>query len=126
AFHSIFVIDPLYTIPLLITTLIILFLNRKSQLRAKINRWGLIISSIYLFSTLLNKLIVHNIFEQDLKRQNISYLEVQTRPAPFSNILWSANVERKEDFLLGYYSHLDENQQIAYSSIPKNHHLLFP
>src|SRR5690606_20315528 len=25
-----------------------------------------------------------------------------------------------------YYSHLDESQQIAYSSIPKNHHLLFP
>lgn len=126
AFHSIFVIDPLYTLPLLITVLTVLFMNRKSPRRAAINKWGLIISSIYLFSTLLNKMIINSTFEQDLKKQGISYLELQTRPAPFSTILWSANVERKDDFLLGYYSYLDDRPTIAYSKIPKQHELLYP
>ncbi len=123
AFKSIFVIDPLYTLPFL--TFLILAMRRKKEdpKRTKFNRLGLIVSTAYLMLTLVLKFIAHRQFVEDLEQQGIFYSRIDTRPTPLNTILWSANVEAEKDFLIGYYSFFDE-EMIRFEPVPKNHHYL--
>ncbi|MGJ8684949.1 MAG: metal-dependent hydrolase [Nonlabens sp.] len=123
AFKNIFVIDPLYTIPFLVFLIFAMRQKRTSPKRAFYNNMGLIVSSSYLVITLLLKWAAFHQFETALENQNISYLQIDTRPAPLNTILWSANVETDNAYLLGNYSFFD-SQPISFERYPKNHELL--
>lgn len=119
AFNSIFVIDPLYTFPFLLCTLIVLFLKRDSAIRRRLNWVGLAISTTYLLLTLVIKEIVHQKFEEALKEQGIAYTKISTRPAPLNTILWNANVETEDTYRIGDYSFFDTHP-IRFTIYPKN------
>lgn len=119
AFNSIFVIDPFYTLPFLILTVITLFKKRTSVSRRKINRFSLILSSFYLINTLILKSFINMRFESALEDQNIEYLKLSSRPAPFSVLLWNANIETEDAYLIGDYSFFD-TQPIEFKTYPKN------
>ena len=123
AFKNIFVIDPLYTLPFLVFLIFAMTQKRTSKKRKFYNKIGLIVSSSYLALTFLLKWTAFNQFELALKNQNIDYLEIDTRPSPLNTILWSANVQTKDSYLLGNYSFFD-SQPITFSKYPKNHNLL--
>ncbi|WP_237276843.1 metal-dependent hydrolase [Tenacibaculum ovolyticum] len=123
AFKNIFVIDPLYTLPFLVFLIFAMTQKRTSEKRRFYNKMGLIISSSYLVLTLLLKWIAFNQFETALKNKNIAYSEIDTRPSPLNTILWSANVQTEDSFLLGNYSFFD-TQPITFTKYPKNHNLL--
>lgn len=123
AFQNIFVVDPLYTLPFLVFLILAMQQKRTSGKRRLYNNLGLVVSSSYLILTFLLKWLAFNQFEKALKDQNISYLELDTRPSPLNTILWSANVETKNTFLLANYSFFD-TESILFESYPKNHHLL--
>lgn len=123
AFKNIFVIDPLYTLPFLVFLIFAMTQKRTSEKRRFYNKMGLIISSSYLVLTLLLKWIAFNQFETALKNQNIAYSEIDTRPSPLNTILWSANVQTEDSFLLGNYSFFD-TQPITFTKYSKNHNLL--
>lgn len=123
AFKNIFVIDPLYTLPLLTGLILAMFQKRESPKRRKYNRLGLLISSGYLLLTLFLKGITFLKFEQALEDQKIPYLEMETRPTAMNSILWAANVKTEDSFLIGYYS-LFDTEPIRFVEHPKNHHLL--
>uniref|UniRef100_A0AB33KSA1 Metal-dependent hydrolase n=1 Tax=Tenacibaculum sp. Pbs-1 TaxID=3238748 RepID=A0AB33KSA1_9FLAO len=123
AFKNIFVIDPLYTLPFLVFLLMAMFQRKGTAKRTKYNNLGLIISSSYMAITLVIKGITYSKFSHALKEQGISYKEIETKPTPFNTILWSANVETNDAYLIGYYSFFD-TKPIEFYSYPKNHHLL--
>lgn len=123
AFKTIFVIDPLYTIPFLVFLILAMCQKRISEKRKKYNRIGLYVSSSYLLLTFLLKGLAFVQFEQALEEQNISFLELDTRPSPLNTILWSANVETEGAYLLANYSFFD-SQPISFTEYPKNHELL--
>ncbi|KPM33581.1 Membrane-bound metal-dependent hydrolase [Croceitalea dokdonensis DOKDO 023] len=123
AFQSIFVIDPLYTLPFLIFLILAIRQSQISQKRRKLNRLGIIISSCYLLATLGLKALAHQKFITALQQQGISYSELDTRPAPMNTILWMANIDTKDAYLIGEYSFFD-SQEITFRTIPKNHELL--
>ncbi|WP_432411880.1 metal-dependent hydrolase [Rasiella sp. SM2506] len=123
AYKNIFVIDPLYTLPFLVFLILALRRKRDDPKRRKLNNLGLYISSGYLLLTLLLKGITFLKFENALAAQNIAYTEIETKPAPLQSILWTANVETEDAFLIGYYS-LFDSQAINFGSHPKNHGLL--
>ncbi|MDP4953930.1 MAG: hypothetical protein NWQ53_09830, partial [Flavobacteriales bacterium] len=55
------------------------------------------------------------------------YIQLTTRPAPLNTILWIANVELEDEYLLTYRSLLDdEADPIQWVSVKKNWHLLEP
>jgi inner membrane protein len=58
-------------------------------------------------------------FESALEDQNIEYLKLSSRPAPFSVLLWNANVETEDAYLIGDYSFFD-TKPIAFKTYPKN------
>lgn len=123
AFKSIFVIDPLYTLPFLLFLILAMFQKRDAPKRRLYNKVGIIISSSYLLLTFVLKGMAFNEFEMALKDQHIEYSEIETKPAPFNTILWSANVETKNNYLIGYYSFFD-TRPIHFVTYPKNHDLL--
>lgn len=106
ALKTIFVIDLFYTVPLLIS--LIYVYRTKVQILRRTYMWrGIIISSAYLLLSCGIKLFALNKFENALQQQNISYTEIIVKPTAFNTILWNANVETKEGYLLGDYSLLD-------------------
>ncbi|EGV44844.1 metal-dependent hydrolase [Bizionia argentinensis JUB59] len=123
AFKTIFVIDPLYTVPFLVFLLLAMFQKRTSKKRQLYNRMGLILSTSYLACTILLKWLAFNQFEKALESQNISYNKLDTRPSPLNTILWNANVETDDAFLLGSYSFFD-TQPITFETYQKNHDVI--
>ncbi len=123
AFQNIFVIDPLYTLPFLVFLIITMFQKRNSVKRRRYNHLGLIISSAYLVLTFILKGFAYKQFTDNLEAQEIAYKEMDIRPAPFSTVLWTANIEVDDAYLIGNYSFLD-SQPIQFVSYPKNRSLL--
>lgn len=118
ALKTIFVIDPLYTLPLLIA-LVLVWRSKGYQLRAKYVRRGLYFSSAYLVLSCSIKLFAVYQFEKALTVQNITYNELIVKPTAFNLILWNANVATKDGYLLSDYSLLD-TKPIAFTAYSKN------
>lgn len=123
AYKNIFVIDPLYTLPFLVFLILAMLQKRGSVKRRRFNNLGLIVSSTYMLLTLILKGITYSKFESALKKQNIAYAALETKPSPLNAILWTANVETEGAFLIGDYSFFD-TKPIQFSSHPKNHDAL--
>ncbi len=120
AYKNIFVIDPLYTLPLLVGLVLAVFQKKESTKRRRYNNIGLLLSSAYMVLSLALKGVTYLKFEAALKDQNIAYTAMDTKPSPMNTILWTANVETNDAFLIGDYSFFD-TQAIRFSSHPKNH-----
>jgi len=126
AFHNIFVIDPLYTLPFLFCIIMVLFYKRTDSRRRFWNTAGLTISSLYMLLTLVNKYIVTSVFTESLREQHISCQRLTTKPTPFNSILWNVTAETDSGYYIGYYSLPDKSRDIKFSFFRKNHELLAP
>ncbi len=123
AYKNIFVIDPLYTVPFLIFLILAMLQKRGSIKRRRFNNLGLIISSAYMLLTIVLKGITYQKFKNELSEQRIDYITLQNKPSPFNTILWTANVETEDSFLIGNYSFFD-TKPVQFHSHPKNHDAL--
>ena len=124
AYKNIFVIDPLYTLPFLVFLILAMRQAKGTKKRRKLNNLGLLISSIYLLViTPALKLYTFDKFTEALENQDIAYYKIETKPAPLNAVLWSANVEVDDAYLIGNYSIFD-TQPIEFVEHPKNHQLL--
>ena len=121
ALKTIFVIDPLYTIPLLIS-LILIWKNKDYIKRRKYLIRGLIMSSSYLLLTCILKLCALNQFEKALESQKINYQELIVKPTAFNCILWNANIATTDGYYLADYSFFD-SQPIRFTFYPINRKL---
>ena len=121
ALKTIFVIDPLYTIPLLIS-LIFVWKNKDSLIRRKYVIRGLVISSSYLLLTCLLKLFAVHQFETALQNQNLAHQELIVKPTAFNCILWNANISTSKGYYLADYS-LFDSQPIRFTFYTKNRKL---
>lgn len=107
ALNSIFVIDPFYTLPFLIFTISVLFYKRNSKTRQYLNTIGLLVSTSYLFLTLVVKFVVEERFKKALENQQITYTQISTRPSPLNIVLWNANIDTTNEYLIADYSFFD-------------------
>ena len=72
AFKTIFVIDPIYTLPFLVFLILAMTQKRTAEKRQFYNKMGLWVSSCYLILTFFLKWIAFSQFESALKTQNIN------------------------------------------------------
>lgn len=122
ALKTIFVIDPLYTFPLLIS-LLLAWKKRTFFFRKKYVLAGVYLSSFYLMLTCGLKLYAVQQFEKALKEQNIAYDDLIVKPTAFNCILWNANVATKEAYFLSDYS-LFDSEPISFKKYSKNNTLV--
>jgi inner membrane protein len=122
--NSIFVADPLYTLPLLISFITLLILKKNSGKRKTVNRAAIILSSVYLLFTFINKINVEHVMKQNLQQQNIPYTGYMTTPAPLNNALWYMIAKNDTGYYTGYYSIFDSQKNISFRYVAKNEGLL--
>lgn len=116
---SIFVIDPLYTLPLLIGTGIAL------RGRATALRWnaaGLLLSSTYLAWGFAAQQHVTEIARQSLAGQQVERLLVT--PSPLNTVLWRVVAITPEGYLEGFYSLLDAQPVVRFEAFDRGTSLL--
>ena len=121
---SIFIIDPLYTVPLLAGVVAALAMSRESPRGHRLNRLGLVVSTLYLGWTMAAKAVVDDRFETALEQQGIAYRAMFTTPAPFNTVLWRAVVMDGKGYYEGYYSLLDGAAEIDFQRYPSDEALL--
>lgn len=121
--QSIFVIDPLYTLPFLVFLILSMKKNKLDSKRQFWNRTGLIVSTSYLFLTLFVQSIVMNKFEKQLEENAISYQEIVVKPSPFNIILWTTNVKVDNGYYIADYSFFD-TKPIQFQFIPTQTELI--
>ncbi|MGI9175752.1 MAG: metal-dependent hydrolase [Rhodothermales bacterium] len=134
AFSSIFIIDPLYTVPLFAGVVAALFMSRTPhQVRGRLSgrrRWanglGLGLSTAYLLATLGIKAQVHSTFEASLAAQDVRYEELLTAPMPLNSLLWMGLAHSGDTVRVGLYSVLDDDNRIAFEPIATRRDLLEP
>lgn len=124
SFKSIFVIDPVYTLPFMVLLILALMVEKEDPFRRVLNWTGIAISTLYLCFTLINKQLIDSKFEKIFKNQDIAYLRYETKPSPLNNILWTATAETEKGFYIGYYSFFDKKDSVDFQYFPKNHKLL--
>lgn len=120
AFNNISIVDPLYTVPLIIG-LILASKMKTGQLRSKVNLVGIGLSSLYMAFTFYAKTVANGVFEQELDRAGIAYTRYTSYPSIFNTILWQITAETEDAFYYGYYSLLKEDKKVKFLKLPKNH-----
>jgi len=121
---SIFIIDPLYTLPLLAGALAALLMTRDRGRGHWLNGAGLAVSSVYLGWTLIAKAVVDDAFETALRAQGIPHRALFTTPAPFNSLLWRAVARDDGAYYVGYYSLFDNGGGIRFRRYPSDDGLL--
>jgi inner membrane protein len=122
---NLYIIDPLYTIPL-IAGIFTALLSNKNQVMA--NRAGLILSSFYILFSLASHSYADQIFKKQLKNQNIKTIRSITAPTPFNTILWRHIALTEKGILIGYFSIIKDNskEKIEFEKVLRNEKLVKP
>jgi inner membrane protein len=126
SFNTIFVIDPFYTLPFLICTLLAFNAKNNGQQRTKWNKAGLWISSLYLIFAILTHQYVHRVMEQSFKEQELVSDDFTVTPTPLNTFLWMGYSHDKDGAWIGYYSIFDKTKKVDYYRVQRNDSLLTP
>jgi inner membrane protein len=114
AIGSIFIIDPIYTLPLLIGTVCALVVKNATGLRW--NMIGIVLSTTYLLWSAVVQIHVHKVAKESLLAHGINTEKVLVTPTPFNTLLWRIVVMREGGFEEGYYSLFDRERKIRFDS----------
>lgn len=110
---NLFIIDPLYTLPLLIGLLFALIPKIKPLTAKRMNTLGIVISSIYIVWSLGAKVLIDRKVESAFQQRNIDAIQYVSTPAPFSTLLWRIVVMTNNQYYEGYASVFDEPEDIS-------------
>ncbi|MBX9716493.1 MAG: metal-dependent hydrolase [Burkholderiaceae bacterium] len=110
---SIFIIDPLYTLPLLAGAGWALA-SRGSARGLKANAAGLMLSSAYLVWGVLAQGHVERVARQSLAVQGVDVEQVLVTPTAFNSVLWRVVVLAGPTYHEGFYSLFDGGRQITF------------
>jgi inner membrane protein len=123
---SMFIIDPLYTIPILLGLLISVFLNKESRYRRWMNGTGLALSTFYLIWGLGIKAHVHSVFSESFNHQYGYHEKLKTTPNGPNTFLWTGYAVRNDTVYNATYSIFDLSQELEFLPIPRNSSLIEP
>jgi inner membrane protein len=110
---SIFIIDPLYTLPLLVGAIWALA-SRGSGAGFKANAAGLVLSTAYLGWGVLAQQHVTGIARSALAAQGITAEQVLVTPTAFNTVLWRVVAISGAQYHEGFYSLLDAQPTLSF------------
>lgn len=108
---SIFIIDPLYSVPLLLAVItgLIIGLQRKGL---RLQYAALTVSTLYLASTLVGKHMANTSLELALARDDIKPQAVFVTPTPFNTVLWRVVAVDGDHYYEGLVSWFDDQPPV--------------
>ncbi len=134
AVGSVFIIDPLYTLPLLIGAGWALATREKAEGKGLVTRRGmrangigLVLSTAYLAWGVLAQQQVTRVTTATLAAQGIAAEHVLVTPSAFNSLLWRVVVVAGDTYLEGFHSLLDrpaaDTPTIAFERFPRGNAL---
>ena len=126
AFNTIFVLDPLYTVPFSICLIFAATINRTKPKRKYLNYLGIALSTGYILFTVINKQYVDGKFQDSMDKKGMGDYEFMSAPTPLNNLLWHASVKSEDSIWVAYYSILDKDDDIQFKGIYRNQKLKAP
>lgn len=120
AWASVFIIDPLYTVPLIVG-LVIAYRSRALAKKAVVV--ALLVSTLYLGLTLLIQDHIRVKSVQALKSQNLGHHNVLIAPTPLS-LLWRVVSVDGDQYYEGFTSVIDKTDDITFLSFDTNRDLI--
>jgi len=111
---SIFIIDPLYTLPLLVGLGLALARANDRGLRA--NAWALGLSTAYLAWSAAAQWHVQGVVHDTLAASGRPAQRVLVTPAPFNTVLWRVVVMREGGYEEGFYSLFDHEPRVRFDA----------
>jgi inner membrane protein len=112
AVSNLFIIDPLYTLPLLFAFIVIFLPRIKPARVAKINHFALAISCLYICWSLTAKFYIDKKVTIALNDRQIKVDHYLSAPAPFSTLLWRVLVMSDGQYYEGYISVFDSASDV--------------
>ncbi len=120
---NLFIIDPIFTIPLVVAVVIGFFVKPKEWKKGKGLRsaaWCLGISSFYVVLSFVAKFSISRAVGTDLAKRGVTWERRMEAPTPFNILLWRTLVERPGEIWVGYRSVFDSSDQsIRWTVVPK-------
>ena len=119
-FNTVFVVDPLYTLPFGLCVLIILFLKPTNKWRSRINLFGIYYSSAYLIWGVVAKLFILSKSTNYFSEAKYNTENEMVTPMPLTSFYWMMLGEDKSNYYVGYKSIFKDFQPKDIDVIPKN------
>lgn len=119
---SIFIIDPLYTLPLLVGAGWALA-GRGSARGLRANTLGLLLSTAYLAWGVVAQQHVERIARESLARQGIVAEQLLVTPAPLNTLLWRVVAMSGASYHEGFYSLLDAEPTVHFDQFDRGQSL---
>lgn len=119
---SVFIIDPLYTLPLLVGVGLALA-AKQARWGRQGNRLGIWISSLYLLWGVGTQAYVTDIVEENLLATD-QQGKVLVTAGPFNTLLWRVLVMEENGYREGFYSLFDPDRKISFTGYPNQPELL--
>jgi inner membrane protein len=108
---SVFIIDPLYTLPLLIG---VGWALAGGQPALRANAIGLVVSCAYLAWGVAAQQHVTRLANASLAAQGVRAQQVLVTPTPFNSLLWRVVAVSGDSYHEGFYSLLDSGRPVAF------------
>lgn len=124
--HSLlFIIDPLYTLPLVIAFVVTL-VGKRIHLNVLINSLMLAVSTGYLIWSASVKVLIDDKAMEALNLRGISPTTYESTPAPFNTLLWRSVAIDGDYYYEIWTSIFDEVDQVQIQRYPRNLDLVKP
>jgi inner membrane protein len=124
AFSNLFIIDPMYTLPLLIAFIAVLLPNIKPQIASTFNLFAIVISSLYVCWSLAAKVYIDDKVAIALNDRQIQTNHYLSSPAPLSTLLWRILVMSNGEYYEGYVSVFDSASDVSLDVYHSSDYLL--
>jgi inner membrane protein len=121
AVGSMFIIDPLYTLPLLIGIGAALALRNRRGWRWNVA--GLTVSTLYLGWSALAQHHVESVAQQSLRASGQEVERLLVTPTALNTILWRVVAVTPQGYLEGFHSVLDRERRISFDLFPRGENL---
>lgn len=123
--HLLYVLDPLFTLPLLVSTLVLLGYHRRYNVGRAWAVAGLTWALLYVGIAFISKTITNRDIRQSLLAVNIPETQFFITPTPFNSLLWYAVAKNKSGYSVGYRSVFDKpDHRTAFTFFPQQKPLL--
>ena len=121
---TVFIIDPLYTLPLIVGVIAALVWSRDRARGHLLNTAGLVVSTLYLAWGVGAKLYIENTAHASLARAGVQYHQLLSTPTPFNSFLWRVITVSETESTESFYSVFDEPHDMPIARRPRGVDLL--
>ena len=125
--NNFFIIDPLFTVPLLIWIVAALFRKSPQGIATKgvVVACSVVITGYVAFSFVAQAMASQR-FARELAEQEITPTRSMVSPTPFNTLIWRGIFEAEDAFWIGYWAVNDSNEPLVFKRVEHSQELLAP